>query len=78
MRSGSNLQLTEDETRILIDQQLMDAGWEADSKKLRFSKGTRPEKGKNLAIAEWPLKKVLIRLNLNLISRINLKPAFYL
>nr|WP_237088850.1 hypothetical protein [Paenibacillus larvae] len=56
----------------------MDAGWEADSKKLRFSKGTRPEKGKNLAIAEWPLKKVLIRLNLNLISRINLKPAFYL
>ncbi|ARF66883.1 hypothetical protein B7C51_02280 [Paenibacillus larvae subsp. pulvifaciens] len=78
LRSGSNLQLTEDETRILIDQQLMDAGWEADSKKLRFSKGTRPEKGKNLAIAEWPLKKVLIRLNLNLISRINLKPAFYL
>src|SRR5690606_15052033 len=30
--------------------------WEADSEKLRFSKGVRPEKGRNMAIAEWPLK----------------------
>lgn len=56
-RAGKNLQLTEAETRILIDQQLRDADWEVDTKNLRFSKGTRPEKGKNLAIAEWPLKK---------------------
>jgi type I restriction enzyme R subunit len=41
-------------TRILIDQQLTEAGWQADSEALTFQKGTRPEKGKNLAIAEWP------------------------
>jgi type I restriction enzyme R subunit len=29
-------------------------GWLADSEVLKYSKGTRPEKGKNLAIAEWP------------------------
>ncbi|WP_372661285.1 type I restriction-modification system endonuclease [Cohnella sp.] len=55
-RSGSNLQLTEEETRILIDEQLREAGWEVDSNKLRFALGTRPEKGKNLAVAEWQLK----------------------
>jgi type I restriction enzyme, R subunit len=49
--------LSEAETRMLIDQQLIEAGWEADTKKLRFAKGVRPEKGKNMAIAEWPLKK---------------------
>lgn len=48
------LQLTEAETRILIDQQLRDAGWEVDTEKFTYNKGTRPEKGKNLAIAEWP------------------------
>lgn len=53
---GTNLDLTEAETRILIDQQLRDAGWEADTQNIRFSKGGRPEKGKNRAIAEWPLK----------------------
>ena len=29
-------------------------GWEADTENLRFSNGTRPTKGRNLAIAEWP------------------------
>lgn len=46
--------LSEDLTRILIDQQLIEAGWEADSLDLTYSKGARPEKGKNKAIAEWP------------------------
>jgi hypothetical protein len=47
--------LDEAETRRrLIDQQLRDAGWEADSEELRFGKGVRPERGRNLAIAEWP------------------------
>ena len=46
--------LDEAETRKLIDDQLNQAGWEADSLKLRYSKGARPQKGKNLAIAEWP------------------------
>jgi len=46
--------LDEAETRSLIDAQLRDAGWEADTVNLRFSKGVRPEAGRNLAIAEWP------------------------
>lgn len=45
--------ITESETRILIDEQLRKVGWEADTRNLRYSKGTRPEKGRNLAIAEW-------------------------
>ncbi len=45
---------SEAETRYLIDEQLRKVGWEADTEKLRFSKGTRPEKGRNIAIAEWP------------------------
>ncbi|GGE18523.1 hypothetical protein GCM10011571_20530 [Marinithermofilum abyssi] len=54
-RSAANsLDLTEEETRRIIDSQLKQAGWEADSRHLRFASGARPEKGKNLAIAEWP------------------------
>lgn len=48
------LQLDEADTRKIIDQQLREAGWSADSETLRYNKGTRPEKNKNLAIAEWP------------------------
>ena len=45
---------SEAETRYLIDDQLRKVGWEVDTQKLRYSKGTRPEKGRNIAIAEWP------------------------
>ena len=45
---------SEAETRYMIDEQLRKVGWEADTENLRYSKGTRPEKGRNLAIAEWP------------------------
>ncbi|WP_445768898.1 type I restriction-modification system endonuclease [Rheinheimera sp.] len=48
--------LNEELTRILIDQQLRDAGWEVDTQELTFQKGCRPEKGKNKAISEWPTK----------------------
>ncbi len=48
------VQLDESETRRLIDAQLRQAGWTVDSENLRFSKGARPRKGENLAIAEWP------------------------
>ena len=48
------LKLTEAQTRELIDDQLRKCGWEADTNEIRYSKGTRPTKGKNLAIAEWP------------------------
>jgi len=48
------LVLNEELTRILIDQHLIEAGWECDSQEMTYEKGARPEKGKNLAIAEWP------------------------
>lgn len=48
------IHLDESETRRLIDDQLRRAGWTVDSVALRYSEGARPEKGKNLAIAEWP------------------------
>ncbi|MDD2727652.1 type I restriction-modification system endonuclease [Malikia sp.] len=49
-------ELTMDEaaTRRLIDQMLVDAGWEADTLELTHAKGARPERGKHQAIAEWP------------------------
>ncbi|GGF67358.1 type I restriction-modification system endonuclease [Alteromonas lipolytica] len=50
----SHFEMDEAETRVIIDQQLIDAGWEADTENLRFSKGARPEPNKNRAIAEWP------------------------
>jgi len=56
-QATSQFDLNEDLTRILIDQQLNDAGWEADSLDLTYGKGARPEKGKNKAIAEWPTCK---------------------
>jgi len=54
VKAATHLHLDEAETRLLIDDQLRQAGWLADSANLRYSKGTRPEKGKNMAIAEWP------------------------
>lgn len=52
--ASTRIDLDEATTRALIDQQLIDSGWEADTKTLRFANGTRPVKGRNLAIAEWP------------------------
>ncbi|MFA6063617.1 MAG: type I restriction-modification system endonuclease [Gallionella sp.] len=52
--AASAVQLDEADTRKLIDQQLRQAGWEADSQTIKYNKGARPEKGRNLAIAEWP------------------------
>ena len=52
--AAGNRQKSEAETRYLIDEQLRKVGWEADTEQLRYSKGTRPEKGRNMAIAEWP------------------------
>ena len=50
----NNKILTEKDTRVIIDAQLRRVGWEADTDALRYSKGTRPERGRNIAIAEWP------------------------
>lgn len=54
--ASTKIDLDEAATRVLIDQQLRDSGWEADTKSLRHGDGTRPAKGRNLAIAEWPTK----------------------
>ncbi|MDO5722521.1 MAG: type I restriction-modification system endonuclease [Actinomycetaceae bacterium] len=45
---------TEAETRLLIDEQLRQVGWHADTERLRFGNGVRPVEGLNQAIAEWP------------------------
>ena len=52
----SNAKLTEAQTRAIIDEQLRRVGWEVDTENLRYSKGTRPQKGRKIAIAEWPTK----------------------
>lgn len=48
------MEWSEAQTRCLIDEQLRKAGWEADTNNLRYIKGTRPAKGRNIAISEWP------------------------
>jgi type I restriction enzyme R subunit len=53
-QEGQDLALSEPETRRIIDAQLREAGWEADSETLSYANGTRPVKARNLAIAEWP------------------------
>ena len=50
--ASESMELSEAETRYLIDEQLRRFGWEADTNNLRYSKGSRPQKGRNLAIAE--------------------------
>lgn len=51
---SSMMEWNEAQTRCLIDEQLCNAGWEADTTNLRYSKGTRPVKGRNIVISEWP------------------------
>lgn len=53
-KAASQRVKSEAETRYMIDEQLRQVGWEADTENLRYSKGTRPAKGHNMAIAEWP------------------------
>ncbi|MCW4627878.1 MULTISPECIES: type I restriction-modification system endonuclease [Marinomonas] len=55
--SQTPLNLDEQETRYLIDEQLRLAGWDADTQHLKYSNGTRPVIGRNMAIAEWPTGK---------------------
>ncbi|MFZ5440925.1 MAG: type I restriction-modification system endonuclease [Myxococcota bacterium] len=56
VEAGTAVQVDEADTRMLIDEQLRLAGWEADSQVLRHESGARPVAGRNLAIAEWPTK----------------------
>lgn len=52
--AAKHIDLDEASTRLLIDEQLRARGWEADSVALTYAKGTRPARGHNRAIAEWP------------------------
>ncbi|MBC2731495.1 type I restriction-modification system endonuclease [Thiobacillus sp.] len=52
--AASAIQINEADTRKLIDEQLAAAGWTVDSSSLTYAKGARPQRNKNLAIAEWP------------------------
>lgn len=52
--AAAEINIDEAATRVLIDEQLRNRGWEVDTQKLRHGTGTRPAKGRNLAIAEWP------------------------
>ena len=56
VEAGTAVEIDEADTRLLIDEQLRQAGWKTDSQTLRHKSGTRPVAGKNMAIAEWPTK----------------------
>jgi type I restriction enzyme, R subunit len=53
-KAANEINLDEEATRAIIDEQLRQVGWEADTQSLRHGNGARPIKGRNLAIAEWP------------------------
>lgn len=53
-QANQSFELSEAETRLLIDQQLNQAGWITDTELLTYAKGVRPQEGLNLAIAEYP------------------------
>ena len=52
--AADRIVVDEADTRVLIDAQLAAAGWEADTLRLRYSRGTRPDRRRAMAIAEWP------------------------
>ena len=59
-KAASKIELSEAETRIIIDEQLRQAGWEVDTTTINYKlKKSLPEKGKNKAIAEWPTQSKL-------------------
>ncbi len=57
--AADGIDLSEEEVRVIIDEQLRNAGWMADSRRYRYSKGTRPSKNQAIAIAQWPTDSIL-------------------
>lgn len=54
--AAEKVQMSEAETRELIDEQLRLAGWDVSTEELNYKKHkTLPERGKAIAIAEWPV-----------------------
>ena len=67
------IEFTEEETRLIIDKQLTEAGWEVDTKVLNYKLNkTLPEKKRNIAIAEDVYKRQDLYL-LNLLQKNLLK-----
>lgn len=54
--AATEINIDEASTRALIDEQLRARGWEVDTQTMRHAAGTRPARGRNMAIAEWPTK----------------------
>ena len=54
LATNQSLDLSEQETRFLIDEQLRQAGLEVDTSQITYDKGHRPVLGKKRAISEWP------------------------
>ena len=55
--AAKQIDLDEAATRQIVDQQLRDRGWDADTTTLRYAAGARPTKGRAMAIAEWPTER---------------------
>lgn len=54
VKASSNMDMSEAETRLVIDAQLQQAGWEVSTSLLNYkTHKTLPQKGKYMAIAEW-------------------------
>ncbi|MFA6402559.1 MAG: type I restriction-modification system endonuclease [Salinivirgaceae bacterium] len=55
-KAARKIDMSEQETRELIDGYLRMAGWEVNTKELNYKiNKTLPKKGKYMAIAEWPV-----------------------
>lgn len=53
--AARKIDMSEADTRELIDEQLRQAGWEVDTNTINYKKNkTLPKRGKKMAIAEWP------------------------
>lgn len=66
-------QLSEAETRTIIDEKLRSAGLEADTENINYQiHGTLPEKNKNMAIAEWKVKGGRVDYALFISKKLNL------
>ena len=58
-KAAKRLDLSEAETRVIVDAQLRQAGWEANTTEINYrTQKTLPQKGRNMAIAEWPCGKL--------------------
>lgn len=54
--AAHKIDMSEEDTRELIDAALQKAGWEVSTQALNYkTQKTLPEKGRNMAIAEWPV-----------------------